>query len=225
LWLSVRDRKHLDFALPVSFLASFQLLTIATHGTLALARYTLLVGTLAILLAGYGLAELHERFFGTWRVLGVRLLTAGLAANLALIVVLSEYPGPLEDKFRSISPLMQFPVHVEEVGKVLKPRLEAKDRVLIDNYNEEPNILGIAIGLPLLAKDRGFFASDRTGDDPFSYLASQKPRFAILSDRGLIGSKLALPKGCSTSWETHQTEFRCLFENDIYRIYEIHYTE
>jgi 4-amino-4-deoxy-L-arabinose transferase-like glycosyltransferase len=225
LWLSIRNKKHLDFAFPIVFLAFFQVVTIATHGTLALARYTLLLGTLCAALSGYGLAALGEKTFRNRRELGVGVLTAVLAGNLALIVGLSEYRGSFEDKFRSVSPLMQFPVHVEEVGETLKPVLRSGDRVLIDNYNDEPNILGMTIGLPLLAKERAFFASDQTGSDPFPYLSLQKPHFAVLSERGMIGSKLMMPKDCSASWVMRGTEFRCLFQNDFYHVYEIHYIE
>jgi 4-amino-4-deoxy-L-arabinose transferase-like glycosyltransferase len=223
LWRSLRERKNLDFAFLVVFTALFQFATIASRGTLALARYTLLLGTLCTVLAGYGLAELGERVFGARRGRVLAVLTAVLVANLALIVSLSEYHGSFEDKFRSISPLMQFPVHVEEVANILLPKLKPADRVLIDNYNDETNILGIAIGLPLVAKDRAFLASERNGTDPFPYLNAQHPRFAILSPRGMLGSHLELPKDSSASWEMRSTEFQCIFANDVYRVYEIRY--
>jgi len=223
LWLSFRARKNLEFAFLIAFFALFQFATIATKGILGLARYTLLLGTLCAALAGYGLAEMGEKIFGTRRDRTLAVLTAVLVANLALIVGLSEYPGSFEDKFRSVSPLMQFPVHVEEVAKVLQPKLAPADRVLIDNYNDESNILGIAIGLPLLAGDRAFFASDRNGTDPFPYLNTQHPRFAILSIHGLLGSHLELPRDCPGSWVIRGMVFQCIFENDIYQAYEIQY--
>ena len=223
LWLSFRERKNLDFAFLVLFFAMFQFVTVATHGTLALSRYTLMLGALCAVLAGYGLVEAGERLFlsGHHRVLAI--VTAVLVANLALITGLSEYPGPFEDKFRSISPLMQFPVHVEEVGKMLLPQMQPADRVVIDNYNDESNILGIVIGLPMLAKDRAFFATDGIGIDPFPYLNSQQPRFAILSKQGTLGSHLKMQKDCSPSWVIRGMDFRCIFENDVYRVYEIRY--
>jgi hypothetical protein len=148
---------------------------------------------------------------------------AVLIANLALIIGLSGYRSPFEDKFRSISPLMQFPVHIEEVGRFLRPQIRPADRVLIDNYNDEPNLLGIVIGLPLIAKDRAFFAPDRNGTDPLPYLNSQRPRFAILSEQGTFGALLPMEKNCSPSCVLHDMEFRRLFENDVYRVYEIQY--
>jgi 4-amino-4-deoxy-L-arabinose transferase-like glycosyltransferase len=222
-WRSVRERKNIDFTFVVAFFVLFQFTTIATQGTLALARYTLTLGTLCAVLAGYGLAELGQRLSAPRRAPALAVLTALLAANLAFIVVLSDYPSSAEDKFRSVSPLMQFPVHVEEIGKVLLPRMQPADRVLIDNYNNEPNMLGIAIGLPLLAKDRAFFASDQTGADPFPYLNSQHPRFAILSGQGLLGSNLNIPNSCARTWVIRGMEFRCIFANDFYTAYEIHY--
>jgi 4-amino-4-deoxy-L-arabinose transferase-like glycosyltransferase len=223
LLMSLQQRKNLDFAFLVVFYALFQFAIIATKGTLALARYTLMLGTLCAALSGYGLLELGGRIFGMRRNRAMAVLVAVLVANLALIVGFSEYPGPFEDKFRSVSPLMQSAVHVEEVGRFLRPRMEPGDHVLIDNYNDEPNILGIAIGLPLLAGDRAFFAYDQTGTDPFPYLNSQHPRFAILSGRGIVGSRLDLPKGCPASWVIRGMDFQCIFENDIYRVYEIRY--
>ena len=223
LWLSVRNRKHLDFAFLLVFFGLFQFATIAAQGTLGLARYTLLLGTLCAVLAGYGLAEIGEMVFGTKRHLALAVLTVVLAANLAVIAGLSEYPGPFEDKFRSVSPLMQFPVHIEGGGKFLKPRMRPEDYLVIDNFNDEPNLLGVVVGLPLLPGDRSFSPSDRNGNDPFPYLKSHQPRFAILSERGIIGSHLGLPSACSTTWTVRGLDFRCLYENDIYRIYEIDY--
>jgi 4-amino-4-deoxy-L-arabinose transferase-like glycosyltransferase len=221
LWMSLRERKNLDFAFLVLFFAAFQLATIATQGTLALARYTLMLGTFCAALSGYGLVKLGEKVFGTGRARALAVLTAILVINLALITGLSEYPSHFEDKFRSVSPLMQFPVHVEEVGKVLLPKIQPADRVLIDNYNDESNMLGIVIGLPLLARGRAFFVSDSKEIDPFPYLSSQQPRFAILSGQGTLGSQLKMPKDCSPSWVIRGMDFRCIYENDVYRIYEI----
>jgi hypothetical protein len=149
---------------------------------------------------------------------------AVLVANLALILGLSEYPGPFEDKFRSISPLMQFPVHLERVGKFLRPKMRPEDRLVIDNFGDESNLLAVLVGLPLLPGDRAFLPSDRYGSDPFPYVNSHHPRFAVLAERGIIGSHLGLPPACSASWIVRGMEFRCLYENEIYRIYEIDYT-
>jgi hypothetical protein len=223
LWLSLRERRKLDFAFLVVFFALFQFTTIAMHGTLALARYTLMLGTFCAALGGYSLKELGKRIFGTRRDFALAVLIVVLAANLGLIVGLSEYRGPFEDKFRSVSPLMQFPVHVEEIGKILRPRMKPGDHILIDSYNDESNILGIVIGLPLIANDRALFVSDRNETDPFPYLNSQQPSFAILSEQGMLGARLALPKDCSFSFFLRNMEFRCIFANDVYRIYEIQY--
>lgn len=223
VYLSCRERRNLAFVFLVAFFGLFQLETIATHGSLAMARYTLTLGTLCALLAGCGLTELGKRFLQTKRNTVPAVMAAVMIANLALIVGLSKYPGPFEDKFRSVSPLMQFPVHIEEVGKFLRPKLLPEDRLVIDNFNDEPNLLGVVVGLPLLPGDRAFSPSSRNGNDPFPYLKSRQPRFAILSKRGVIGSHLGLPSACSTGWIVRGMDFRCLYENDIYRVYEIDY--
>lgn len=224
LWLSVRDGKNLDFVFLVIFFALFQFTTIATGGIIALARYTLMLGTFCALVAGYGLMELGERLFGSRRRRVLPVLFTVLVVNLALIVGLSEYPSSFEDKVRSVSPLMQFPVHIDGVGKFLRPMIRPEDRIVIDNYNEESNLLGIVVGLPLLPGDRAFLPSDRKGKDAFPYLNSYHPRFAILAERGAIGSHFGLPPACSASWIVRGMEFRCLYENEIYRIYKIDYS-
>jgi len=223
LWRSVRQKKNLDFAFLLVFVAFSQFTFIVTKGTLALARYTLMLGTLCAILAGYGLEELGERILETGRNAALAALTVVLVSNLALVVVLSERPSSFEDKFRSVSPLMQFPVHVEQVAKFLLPKLKSNDCVLIDNYNDESNILAIAIGLPLVANDRAFFASGLNGANPFPYLNSKHPHFAILATRGALGSRPEFPKDCSNSWALGDMRFQCISETDIYRVYEIHY--
>jgi hypothetical protein len=224
LRLSIREKNNLDFAFLVVFFALFQFTTIAMQGTLALARYTLMLGTFCAVLSGYGLVELRRRLFRSGRVGVLAVLIVVLAVNLGLIVGLSARRNPFEDKFRSISPLMQFPVHIEEVGRFLRPKIQPADRVLIDNYNDETNLLGIVIGLPLIAKDRALFVSDQDETDPFPYLIKQQPRFAILSEQGTLGARLAMPKDCSLSFFLRDMEFRCIFANDVYRIYQIQYS-
>jgi hypothetical protein len=224
LWLSWRERKSREFAFLLVFFTVFQFTTIAMHGTLALARYTLMLGTLCAVLSGYGIVELRRSLFRPGRdgVLA-SILVFVLAANLGFVTCLSEYPGRFEDKFRSISPLMQFPVHIDEVGNFLRPQMQPTDRVLIDNYNDETNLLGIAIGLPLIPQDRAFFVSDRNATDPFPYLNSEQPRFAILSEHGTLGSHLAMTKDCSSLFVSGDLDFRCIYANDVYHVYEIHY--
>jgi 4-amino-4-deoxy-L-arabinose transferase-like glycosyltransferase len=224
VYFSCRDRKSRAFTFLVLFFGLSQLAAIATHGNIAMARYTVTLGTLCSLLAGHGLTELGKRLLPTWHAALPAVLTAVLAANLAFILILSECPGPFEDKFRSISPLMQFPIHIEGAGKFLKPMMRPEDRVVIDSFNEESNLLGVVAGLPLLPGDRAFIPSDRNGGDPFPYLNSYHPRFAILAELGIIGSRLRLPPTCSGSWIVRGMEFNCVYENEIYRIYEIYYT-
>jgi hypothetical protein len=223
LWLSIRKKYNPEFAFLVIFFAVFQLATIATHGTLALARYTLMLGTLCAVLSGYGLAELRRKLLLSRREAVPAVLIVVLAANLGLIVGFSTRGNAFEDKFRSISPLMQFPVHVEEVGEFLRPKIQPADRLLIDNYNDETNLLGVVVGLPLIPSDRALFVSDRDETDPFPYIIKQQPRFAILSERGALGAHFEMPKDCSLPFLLHEMEFRCIFSNDVYRIYEIKY--
>jgi 4-amino-4-deoxy-L-arabinose transferase-like glycosyltransferase len=223
LWLSFRHRKCLDFALLAVFLGIFQMVTIATHGLTAMARYTLTLGTFCAVLAGYGLVELGNRL-RLRRQAVVALLSAVMAVNLALIVVISKCSSHFEDKFRQVSPLMLFSVHLEGVAQTLHQRMQPGDRLVIDNFNDEGNLLAAAIGLPLLiGNDRAFMADRQREADLFPFIDTYHPRFAILSGRGTIGSHLQLPSTCSESWILQGMDLRCLYENEIYRVYEITY--
>jgi hypothetical protein len=220
LWLSLREKKSFDFAFLIAFLGLFQVVTVAMQGTLALARYTLMLGTLCAVVAGCGLAKLGSKVrFSSDLFLGT--LVMAMAANLTLIVGFSFRADHLGDKFRSISPLMQFPTHIEGVGQVLRPQTKVEDHFVIDNYNDEANLLRVVIGLPLLPGDRAFVPSSKSGIDPFPYINSYHPRFAILSGRGSVGSSIGLPPSCSQSWTVRGVNFRCVYENEIYRVYEI----
>jgi hypothetical protein len=220
LWLSFRRAKSIDFAVLLVFFGLFQLAIVLMHGSLAMARYTLTLGTLCAVLAGYGLAELGQFLrFRSDTVLAI-LITVVLT-NLIVIVGLSLRTSHLGDEFRSISPLMQFSTHVEGVGIFLRPQTNSEDHFVIDNYNEETNLLSAVIGLPLLAGDRAFVPSNKSGVDPFPYMNSYHARFAILSARGTIGSQMVLPPACSASWRVRGVNFRCVYENEVYRVYEI----
>jgi 4-amino-4-deoxy-L-arabinose transferase-like glycosyltransferase len=224
LCVSCRERKNRTFTFMAAFFCLFQLETIATHGSLAMARYTLTLGTLCALLAGYGLTEFGEKFLPASPTLILAVLIAFMVANLGIITGLSQSPGSLQDKFRSISPLMQFPVHIEAVGNFLRPKMRPGERLVIDNFNDESNLLAAVVGLPLLPGDQAFLPSERNGSDPFSYLNRFHPRFAVLSGKGMIGSRLGFPPTCSASWIVRTMEFECRYENETYRIYEIDYT-
>ena len=220
LWLSFRRAKCIDFAVLLVFFGLFQLAIVLTHGSLAMARYTLTLGTLCAVLAGYGLAELGQFLrFRSDTVLAI-LITVVLT-NLMVIVGVSLRTSDLGDEFRSISPLMQFSTHVEGVGIFLRPQTNSEDHFVIDNYNEEANLLSAVIGLPLLAGDRAFVPSNKSGVDLFPYMNSYHVRFAILSARGTIGSQMALPPACSASWRVRGVNFHCVYENEVYRVYEI----
>lgn len=223
LYLSWRLKKNRGLVFLVLFFAFFQLETIATHGSIAMARYTLTLGTFCALFAGYGLVQLGQLFL-SMKPSAVRDIMAVLmAANLAFILSFSRHSGPFEDKFRSISPLMPFQVHIETLSKYLRPKLQPADRLVIDNFNDESNLLVAALGLPLVPGDRAFIPSADNQIGPALFFNSAHPRFAILAGRGSIGSQLNLPLACSTSWRVQEIQFRCVFENEVYRVYEIDY--
>jgi 4-amino-4-deoxy-L-arabinose transferase-like glycosyltransferase len=220
-WTSYRYKKSLDFTLLVIFFGAFQLVTAATGGVVLKARFTLVLGTLCAAIAGYGLIEIGKllRF---QPAASLSFLTIIMVLNLAFIVRFSRQTTRLADKFRSISPLMQFSVHLDDVGQFLRPRIQPADNLIIDNFNDEPNLVGVAIGLPLLTGDRVFTAGfNAKTADPFPYIISHHPRYAVLSLRGSIGASYPLPRTCSESWILRDINLRCIHENELYRVYEI----
>ena len=224
LWLSFRERKCLDFSFLVIFFGMFQMTSIATHGFVVKARFTLLLGTFCAVLAGYGLEEL-VRLSRLRREVFLAILALVMTVNLVAIVGISQRASRLGDKFRQISPLMQFSGYMEGVAKSLDQRMRPGDHLVIDNFNDEANLLAAAIGLPLLVGDRAFMSDSQPEADLLPFINSYHPRFAILSGRGTIGSNLQLPPRCSESWVFQGMDLRCVYENEIYRVYEVNYRQ
>jgi 4-amino-4-deoxy-L-arabinose transferase-like glycosyltransferase len=223
LYLSWRLKKNRGLVFLLLFFAAFQLETIATHGSIAMARYTLTLGTFCALFAGYGLLQLGQQFLSVTPSAVRNIMAVLMAANLAFILWFSTHSGPFEDKFRSISPLMPFQVHIKTVAKFLRPKIRPEDRLVIDSFNDESNLVAAALGLPLLPGDRAFIPSNSNRSGPFQFFSSAHPRFAVLAGRGTFGSQLSLPFACSTTWWIQDMQFRCVFENEIYRVYEMDY--
>lgn len=174
LLLAIREARTREIALLAIGFAFFQFRTIATGGSLAMARYTLTDGTLLALLAGYGLLRLLEK----WPVCSysscVSLTAAIIVINLLVIIGFSIKETRFTDKFRSISPLLQYPTRIDEVGRFLRPRLKPSDAVVIDNYNTDSNIVASAIGLPLLSEGRAFLASRNNPAQVWNYIEDRK---------------------------------------------------
>lgn len=207
----------------VIFLGIFQMATIATHGLTAMARYMLTLGTLCAMFAGFGLSKLTTSLNPTR--CGSYDSDRGDVPQFGAYCGAQPGSQSVGDRLRQISPLMQFSVHLEEVAKSLHQRMQPGDRLVIDNFNDGSNLVAAAIGLPLLVGDRAFMPSSENSSDPRPFISSYHPRFAIVSERGIIGPRPGFPPACLPSWIVDGMDFRCLYENEIYWVYEIGYSQ
>ena len=218
----LRHRQPRDFCLIFLIVGVITCFQIAAGGLLPMARYTITLGSLLAIASGYGV-EQFARFLPKRRVrhlsMGISFL---LILNLGAIFVLSVIPNRFSDKFGSISPALRFPRHIESLGQYLKPRVGLNTSVVIDDYNTEGNLIAHAIGLPLLVGDRAYFASRENLPELLGYLEKKHPRYLIYSNRGVLRAFLPLPGQCSAVI-INGIHLRCLFQNDIYRVYSIDY--
>lgn len=224
LWLSIRNRKAWLFSVTVIFLALVQYYQMVSGGVMSFARYTIGIGALLAVISGFGLTEAAKTIFrgkGLTRFMPA-LVGLLVALNLAAVITFSVVPSPVRDKFRSISPLMQFSVRIEQIARFLRPRVGPEDRIIIDNFNDEAPAIAAAMNLPILAEDQGkaFLASHRVSEAN-SYLVTKHPRYIIYSPQGSLHTQLTLPDRCG-SQEVFllQFRFKCIYEDDIYSIYE-----
>jgi hypothetical protein len=193
--------------------------------TVAVARYTLTMGTLLAIFSGYGF-ELFCRKLAFDRVrLAVSLVMASLVANSAAVLAMSEVPNRYADKFASVSPRLRYPTRIAEVGTYLTTHMRANDAVVIDDYNEESNMLADASGLPVMPGERTYLQSAKNAVGALQYIDAMHPRFLVYSDVGTLHSSLLLPANCNQGAGVGGVKFRCAFANRFYRVYELTYSE
>lgn len=224
LALGLREAKGREFALILAIMGVVFLYQIAAGGLLPLARYTITLGTLLALASGYGLDRAAQFVPQRWAFPFRAAIAVMVILNLGAILTMSEVRNPFSDQFSAISPRLRFRNHIEEVRRYLKPRLNSHDAVVIDDYNVESNIIAAAIGLPLDTADHAFLASSQPVSELPEYMNRKHPRYLIYSDRGVLSAYLILPDRCPGSLIiVRGIEFRCLFENNVYRVYEVSY--
>ncbi len=222
LYKGVRDQKGTEFAILIVGFGLIEIQTIASHGSLALARYSITLGTFLALVSGYGIERFAERYLRWSRRTLAGSLSILMAASLCVILVLSVHHWKYTDKFRAVSPLLQFSMHIEEVAKFLRPHLTPADTLVVDNYNSESNIIAAALGLPISDADRTFSASRQSHAGIWNYIDSQHPRYLIFTNKGTLRDYLPLPDNCSTNGiMIHGVKFNCLFQGSKYRVYKI----
>lgn len=231
-----------DYFVIMVIFGGVQFYDLVSGGTWPAARYTLTIGVFLALSAGYGL----ECFLKAKKDRTQKRITAAfvtlLAANFFLILALGQMQWQLTDKFRSISPVLPFPVHVVQVVQFLKPRIDTSQAILVDNNNCESGVIAREVGYPLPPGANEFLASGRIhsytcdAEGAFStaqILAEQKelrtfidtmhPAFVVYSDKGTLKPYLPLTGGCTTPILLDGAKFTCVYSNEVYRVYEVTY--
>lgn len=221
-WRSWCFRLGAAFAAIVLFFALVQNYEIVVGKLLAMARYSLTLGVLLAVFAGYGFDQFIVRYFPQRRreILGGLLIL--LAINCAGVLFLSRHGGRASQKFASVSPCLRYSSAIAGVQHFLRPLLTPNDAVVIDDYNVESNVVAQAVGLPLLPGNRAYLANARNDTTVQQYIATQKPRYLIYSDQGTLRDSLKVPAGCGSA-TLDGIGYTCKFANPIYRIYELSY--
>jgi 4-amino-4-deoxy-L-arabinose transferase-like glycosyltransferase len=225
LYLAAREPRGRELAIIAVGFMLIQFRSLVTGGILAGARYTVTDGTLLALLTGYGLYRLALRFPAVSYRMVVTATATVMIVNLVAITALSAKQNRFADKFRSISPLLQYPGHVQEVRQYLAHRLGPHDAVVIDNYNEESNIVAAAIGMPLLPGNRVFKASEAVPSDVNQYIDANRPDYVILADSGSLAPYIPLSSNCPNRVQIKGVEYSCVYHNEMYRLYSVSYPE
>jgi len=216
---SFRATVGAEVAFVTAFFACVQFYQIASGGEMAFARYTITIGTLLIALAAYGLNEIIQE--SPRRPMLLQAAFGILLLNLLAIWALSVTPNRFSEKIASISPVLRYPHRIESLVAFLGARLKSTDHIVIDDYNSESNNIAQALGLPFPVSSRAFLASVTPASELPGYLEHQRPRYIIYARPGVLDKALPLD-GNSLPVLSH-LEVRCTFQNDIYRVYEVHY--
>lgn len=243
VWLARREISPVRDYLVISLIfATVQFYELVSGGAWPSARFTMTLGTLLALSTGYGFVRLLPHIPIRVRTVTAVVFVAALALNLGFIIILSEVQWRFIENFRSVSPLVPFPLHIEQVARFLKPKVDSDSSLMIDNYNCESRTLAKAIGLPLLAGDQTFMASARIHSDTCDssgsfynydavkevrevrdFLTVRRPKYVVYYDSGTLRPYLPLGTGCRSSIEVYGARFLCVFAGDIYRVYEVDY--
>jgi hypothetical protein len=214
------SRLAASFAVLTLFFATVQDYEIATGKLLAMARYTITLGAMLSVIAGWGFECLCTRLFSERRRFACTLvITFYLAGNLATVFLLAEYPNRFSGKVASLSPRLRYSPHILSVGDFLRTHMSGGDTVVIDNYNEESNVVAEAAALPLLVGSRAFLANTAHDQTVDQYIVTQRPRFVVYSDQGTLRRWLKLPQECGRV-QIDGMNYQCAFTNPIYRIYQ-----
>jgi len=220
----MRLRRSREFGLILLTMGTVFAIQSTTGGVNSMARYTITLGTLIAIPSGYGFCQFARFMRRSMQTQFRAAITVLLLLNLGAILAVSELPNRLSDKFSAISPRLRFPNRIEELRQYLRPRITVDDALVIDDYNVESNIIAAAVGVPFRASSRVFLASSHPISELTGFFHERHPRYVIYSDRGVLPAALPLQGKCTSSGIRIQDRtFQCLFENDVYRVYQVTY--
>jgi len=219
-WKSWSSRLPAAFAALTAFFAIVQNYEIATANLLAMARYTMTLGAMLAVIAGFGCERLCAKFLPGRLRLAYGLVIAFLVANLGIVFFLSERPNRFSSKMASVSPRLRYPSHIVDVSNYLRAHMAAEDAVVIDNYNGESNVVGQASALPLNPGKRAFLANTSYDETVDQYITRERPRFVVYSDQGTLRRWLNVPSGCGNA-RIEGMDYQCMFASSIYRVYQL----
>jgi hypothetical protein len=222
--VSLSSARSRIFAAATLFFAAVQSFEVLHGGLLATARYTITIGTLLCVISGCGFECFIQRF--RLHSLNFPRITviALLLFNCGALLTISMRSGSMADEIASVSPRLRYQSHLALVARYLRAHVGPGDDVVFDNYMVESNILAEAAGLPVPPGDRAYMASKKNKVPLAEYISSVHPRFLVYSDRGTLRQSLNLPGTCNGSVEIGSIELRCMFEDDVYRVYELSYS-
>jgi Dolichyl-phosphate-mannose-protein mannosyltransferase len=208
-----------EFSAVALLFAGIELYQTATGGVLSLARYTLTLGTMVAVLAGIGLKRIELR---PWA------LAAVMSANLIFLSILSFSHTALEDKARSVGPILLNRRYLNDAGVYLLRHTPAGDSVVFDNYNDEANVLASVAGFPLIPAEHEFIVPDSINNGERAstlvqlagFVVSQRPVYVVYAPAGKISSLISFPAACSEV-VIAGAAFDCVFSNNNYQIYRL----
>ncbi len=214
------SRLAASFASLTLFFALVQDYEIATGKLLAMARYTMTLGAMLAVIAGFGFERLCSKYLPGRLRMAYALGIAFLVANLGVVFFLSEHPKRFSSKVASVAPRLHYAPNILGVANYLRTHMGASDAVVIDNYNEESLIVGEVAGLPLNPGKRAYLANTSYDETVDQYIARERPRFVVYSDQGTLRGRLHLPSECGNA-RIDGLDYQCTFANAIYRIYQL----
>ena len=211
------------FAILTIVFGAVQTYETLTGGLLALARYTITLGALLTIVAGYGFELTCQRLAPQRRTLARVVVIALLGLNSIAILLGSEIPNRFADRLASISPRLRYQAHVADVAEYLRAQMGPNDGVAVDGYRVESDIVAAAAGLPIAAGNRTYLADSKNAITVRDYIAAEHPRFLVYADQGKFHDSLVLPAGCGGTQQIDGVNFRCTFTGQVYRVYELSY--